>query len=390
LDSIILAGGFATRLRPLTLTRPKPLLPILDKPLLDWILSDLFMINSLNKVMFSLHNMADQIMSHVKNRWFSYGDKLEYFIEEKPLGDGGALINVIKDLRDKIDYPLLVLNGDLFMQIDYQKVINYHEKRGGLMTIVGTYVDDVSKYGFLKISDNDVLSEIIEKPKDLVGREGFVNAGVYILSEESVNIILSDEDIIKKSLDYERKISIAKDLIPLLIRKGDVYVYRHDGLWIDIGSPGDYFKANIHAIKILCGKNTCADPTAELDSDVKIEDPVFIGRNVRIKNGSVIGSESILMNDVYIGRGVYIENSLIMNNTHVEDYSIIRGAIIGENNRIGRWARIYRETVLGSSIYIGDHICLPPKTKVLPYKEINEDICLKYFTDKKEGDNIII
>lgn len=386
---VILAGGFATRLRPLTLTRPKPLLPILDRPLLEWILSDVSREGVFSRIVLSLHNMADQIISYVKNRWSVLEGLLRHVIEERPLGDGGALINIVEKLGGEVSYPLTVINGDLFMKISFRDLLDYHKKRGGLATIVATYVDDVSRYGLLKTSGEDLLLEIVEKPRELAGRRGLVNAGVYVFSREALDIIVREYSRSVET-NTSRKIGLARDVIPRLIERGDVYVYRYSGVWSDIGTPGDYFRANIEAIEILSDRRVYIDPSARIDGDVKIQAPVYIGRDVVIRGGSVIGPRTVLMTATSVGRGVYTEDAIVMSESSIGDYSMIKGAIIGEKNMIGRWARIYRDVVLGSSVYTGDHVCIPPRTRVLPYKELEEDLCQKRLMTGAEPEEHII
>ncbi|MEZ0290042.1 MAG: NDP-sugar synthase [Sulfolobales archaeon] len=364
---IILAGGFATRLRPLTLTRPKPLLPILDKPLLDWIYESLIREN-VKRITLTLYNMADQIIEHVRTNWRN-NVKIDYVLERTPMGDGGAIVNVVNTLAGDIEYPVIVMYGDLFTTISLGSVYRFHLENNGLMTVVGVYVNDVSRYGVLEVSENNTLKKILEKPRELAGREGLVNAGIYIVSEEAVRIM---REIAERRSE---KISIARDIIPRLIERGDVHVYIHQGVWNDIGTPRDYFKTNLEALKLLSEQETYIDPDAKISSRAKILGPAYIGKNVVIRDSVVIGKNTIIMEDTRIEEGVYIEDSLIMRKSEIGSHTVVRGSIIGENNYIGKWVRIYDESVLGASIYISDLVCLPSRTLVLPYKEINEDLC---------------
>ncbi|MEM0260336.1 MAG: NDP-sugar synthase [Sulfolobales archaeon] len=385
MNVIILAGGFATRLRPLTITKPKPLLPILDKPLLDWAYDNMVN-NNVSRIILSLYNMADLIMSHVRNSWVKNDIKVEYVIEEKPSGDGGALAYTIKNLGNSLSYPVIISYGDLFTTASYKELYDFHLRRGGLMTLAGTRVSDVSRYGFLEVSEKGVLKRIIEKPRELTGVAGLVNAGIYVISEEASAII---ERISSEGFG---KVSIAKDILPRIISAGDVYVYIYEGIWSDIGTPRDYYRANLMALKILSGGGSYIDPTARISSRAIVQDPVYIGRNVVIKDNAVVGRNTIVMSDSEIREGAYVEESMIMRKSIIDEHSIIRGSIVGEDSYIGRWVRIYEESVLGSSVYVRELSCLPPKTMVLPYKEISEDLCLRKikYTKPEEDPGFIV
>ncbi len=386
MDAIILAGGFATRLRPLTLTIPKPLLPILRKPLLEWIYEDLLSEN-VSRIILSLHNMADKIIEHYRKKFPNA--PIRPLIEDKPLGDGGSLLNTLENLGESIDYPVIVLYGDIFTRISYRDLYNFHVKNGGLATMVGVYVNDVSRYGLLQVSERNILKKIIEKPKDYPEKKGLVNAGIYVFSREILDLVKN----IRSEKSKREKISIARDLIPVLIDKGDVYVYRYDGVWSDIGTPIDYFRANIEALQSVLKTTLHIDQSAKVDPEARVEGPAYIGENVKIRKDSYIGENVIIMSDVEIGEGVYIENSLIMSGTSIKDHSFIRGSIIGESNIIGRWVRIYDGSILGSSIYVHDGVCIPSKTLILPHKEILDDHCEKKFSktiSQETESNIII
>lgn len=384
MDIVILAGGFATRLRPLTLTIPKPLLPILGRPLLDWIYEDLVKENT-SRIVLSLHNMADRIIDHTTRNWTEI--PVRHVLEERPLGDGGSLLHTLNSVGEEISYPVIVMYGDIFTKISYREIYDYHIKRGGLATIVGVYVNDVSRYGLLEVSENSALIKIIEKPKDLSGVKGLVNAGIYVFSEEIKELI---REFTTK--DKKDKISIARDLIPRLLKKGDVYVYRYEGVWSDIGTPSDYFRANIEALRNILKTDIYISENAEIGSNTKIDGPVYIGDNVVIGSNVRIGENVFIMGNVRIGDGVYIDNSLVMRDTVVGDYSVIKQAIVGESNIIGKWVRIYNGSILGSSIYLYDLICIPPGTLILPHKEISEDYCEKRIRRDKaqEGSEIIL
>lgn len=355
--ALILTGGFATRLRPLTLTKPKALLPILDKPLLDWIIEGLSS-SKIRDIVLSV-----RYLSHlIKNR-YGDGSKLnldvKYLEESKPLGDAGPL--KLAHEKGEIDQAFFTIYGDVFSDVDYSEVYNYHKKKGGIATLVLTIVDDPSRYGVVVLDDEGKIKRFVEKPKG-TPPSNIVNAGVYVFEPEVIKYIPSK---------FPAKISA--DLIPKLLKAGDVYGFIHKGIWSDIGVPADYRKANYMALTKLY-PNSYIDPSVKIEEDVEIVDPVFVSRNVVVGKGSKLGPLTIVNEAVQIGKFCRIMGSIIMMGTLIESSSVIRNSIVGEKSFIGKWVRIEDSTVIGDEVVVNDEIYIARKAVILPFKELTFDI----------------
>lgn len=273
---IILAGGLATRLRPLSYSRPKPLLPVLDREIIDWIMESITRI-PLNRVFISIRYMGDLIKEHMEKVWSEFKDRLIFVMENKPLGDAGpiSLINEKYELTD----TFLVVYGDILSNIDANALVNFHEKMGGTATITLTRVDDVSRYGVAQLDETNRIINFIEKPKQYVG-SNLINAGFYVFTKEVIKLIPKNP---------ENQVKLAIDVIPKLLRMGEVYGYIHNGLWFDIGTPEDYMRANFSVLTSRCRdiNNGCIN--IDLPSTVTIQPPVYLGLTLLLEATQRLG-----------------------------------------------------------------------------------------------------
>ncbi|RLG86734.1 MAG: NDP-sugar synthase [Thermoprotei archaeon] len=357
IKAIILTGGFATRLRPLTLTRPKSLLPILDKPLLDWIIEQLSR-SGISNIILSVRYLAEMI----KKRYgtgIDYGVSIDYAEEVKPLGDAGPIryINELQELNE----TFLVIYGDVFSNVNYQEVINFHRKRGGIATIVLTEVEDPSRYGVAVLDEESRILKFVEKPPKEQAPSNTINAGVYVFEPEVI-----------KYIPKRYPCKLAKEVIPKIVSEGLAYGYVYKGLWFDIGVPMDYLRANIEALKFFYPRGYVANDTEV--NDVEILHPTYISRSVKINKGSKIGPYTIIGRDCNIANTVRIKNSLLFNNVIIESGSYIDSAIISERCVIGKWVRIEPQCVVGDEVVISDEVFISRGTIILPFKEIDSNI----------------
>ncbi len=359
--ALILAGGFATRLRPLSYTRPKPLLQILNRPIIDYILEKVVNLD-VDTIYISVRYMAEKIIEHVDTSWENYKDKIQYLIEDRPLGDAGPLKFLVNKAISE-NKTILVLNGDIFSNIELGEVLRFHKKKGGIATLVLTRVTgDLSRYGVATVDAEQRIVSFVEKPKD-ARPEGLVNAGVYIFEPEVFNYIEFRDD---------RPMKLSIDVIPRLLKYGDVYGFIHEGYWFDIGTPEDYLRANFTALEYMClnDNSDCIKGVCE----GTIHEPCFIDDGVYVKKDSEIGPYTIILRGSRIEGTVKISNSILLNHVTVNKGTYITGAIIGEHTYIGKWVRIESGTVIGDYTYIADNTYIARGAKIGPHREITESI----------------
>ncbi len=358
-DVIILAGGLATRLRPLSYSRPKPLLPVLDKEIIDWIMESITRI-SLGRIFISIRYMGDLIKEHMESVWSDLRDRLIFVTENKPLGDAGPISLI--DEKYGLSDTFLVVYGDILSDIDASALVKFHEKMGGIATITLTRVDDVSRYGVAQLNEDNRIINFIEKPKQYVG-SNLINAGFYVFTKEVTKLIPRNP---------ENQVKLAIDVIPKLLRVGEVYGYIHNGLWFDIGTPEDYMRANFKVLASRCMSGNCIN--VDLPSSVTIQPPVYIGPNVTIGGNAEIGPNVIIHRNTKIGDTVKLINSLIFEGSSLCNGVYVSGSIIGSNAYFGKWVRVEDGSVIGDGVYVKDTVFIARNTKIGPYREIMESI----------------
>ncbi|MEM1597333.1 MAG: NDP-sugar synthase [Pyrobaculum sp.] len=347
--SIVLAGGFATRLRPLSYTKPKPLFPVLGKPVLDWVLEKAV---EVGEPVVSARYLSNLIRSHVSSKW---GGRVRVVEEDRPLGDGGAVKNVVMSLG--IEGPVLVANGDVFTDIAAREMWEFHKKMGGVATIafIEVPVEEVSKFGIAKLDESGRVVQFVEKPKEPVGN--LANAGFYIFEPEAL----------KEFPDLNSgEVKIAKHVIPKLLQKFDVYGYVHRGLWFDIGTHQDYLRANFAALE------QCKSCTPELPG-AKVIPPVYIGEEAAVSAGSVVGPYVVLGSRCKVGPHVRIRESVLMDGVVVDAGAYISGSIVGEGVALGKWARL-AGAVVADGVYVRDEVYVGRGAAVGPNREVEHDV----------------
>lgn len=354
MKAVILAGGFGTRLRPLSCTRPKLLFPIGNKPLLDWTLKNLAGSN-VKEVILAVNYMAEVFIHRYGNT--AYKMKLHYSRETVPLGTGGP----IKKAEDTIghDEPFLVLNGDIFTTINYAEVVKRHEENDAVASIMLYEVEDPSRYGTVERTKNNRVVRFVEKPPKGKAPSNLVNAGIYVLEPEIFNFIPEG-----------KRVSIEREVFPKLAAKKKLYAYDFDGLWIDIGKHEDFLRAN----RLLLDADRRLFKRKPLENSAEIEDPVMIGKNVKVEEKSKIGPYAAIGDDVSLGKGVRIENSIIFPNAIISDFTSIKGAIIGEGAILGKWVKVEDNCIVGDYAVISDNITLTQGVTVCPSKEVTESV----------------
>jgi bifunctional UDP-N-acetylglucosamine pyrophosphorylase/glucosamine-1-phosphate N-acetyltransferase len=300
MQAVILAAGEGIRLRPLTENRPKVLLPIVNKPLIDYQL-ELLKKLKIDDIAIVVGYKKEKIIEHLKNKG------VKFFVQEKQLGTAHALAQVKNFVKDKF----LLIYGDLFFTDSLKKLISYNKP-----TLSVVKVKDVSRFGKVEIKNGKVVS-IKEKVAE---GEGMINAGIYILFPEIF-------DAIEKTELSERK---EYELTDSLMKLKEVYAYPLEGYWSDIGYPWEYLDVNffmLSKIKFFVGKNT------KIWKNATLKKPVIIGDNCEIKNCVI--ENSVIGDNCKIGEFSIVKRSIVMNGSKVPHLNYVADSIIGENCNLG-------------------------------------------------------
>jgi NDP-sugar pyrophosphorylase family protein len=345
MQALILAGGKGTRLRPLTVYTPKPVVPVLNRPFLLYQI-EILRQAGIKDITLSLNYQPDKIEQQLGDG-SNFGVRLGYVTEPSPMGTGGAYKYAANEIRE----TTVVFNGDVLTNLDVFKVIGFHQQMKADATIVLTPVENPSAYGLVETETNGRVSRFLEKPKpeELAGlKTNNINAGIYILEPGVLDLIPEGEN---SSFEY--------NVFPeLLRREKDFYAFIMDkNYWRDIGTPESYLRAHhdflgglIKGFKIEKKAESDVATMASVDQASILGEGCIVKPNARIIN-SVIGA------GVHIEEKAVVENSVIWAHTRVSTQAQIRDSIVGRSCHIGRNA------VVGSGAVLGDKTSLTDYTK---------------------------
>ena len=355
LKTLVLAGGFGTRLRPLSCSRPKALFPVANKPLIDYTLESLSEAG-VETVVLAVYYMAESLVRYLGPTKNDLG--ILYLREQRPMGTGGP----IRQARDMMNgEKFMVMNGDLHTDFDYKRLINYHEEKGGIATVALTQVEDPYRYGSVELDWEGRITRFVEKPELGKAPSNLINAGIYVLEPEIFDYIPDGG-----------KVRIETQVFPKLAEEQQLYGFESHGFWMDIGEPIDYLNAN--AAVLARQRKVIKPDSIEIDATAVISGPCNFGENVKIGADSRIGPNVSLANDVQIGKGCRIENSIIFAGAVIEDYSSVKNAILGENSVLERWVKVESGSLIGDFAQIGDGVTITEGVSICPSKSIEESI----------------
>lgn len=331
MKALFLAGGMGTRLQPLTDNLPKPMVPIMNKPLLERTLLNLKKCG-ISEVVISTCYHPEYIEDYFKDG-NTVNLKMDYIIEESPMGTGGA----IKMGEEYFDETFIVFNADILSDIDLSKMIDFHKTKQALATIAVTEVKDPSMYGVIEYDSNGYAITFKEKPKAGETDSKSINAGIYIF-----------EPAIFKEIAAGRSVSIEREVFPKLLEKAEkIAIYQNGSYWMDIGTIEKYRQTHWD---IMNGKCKLVDCNFNSDK-------ISFGKNVKIHPSSIITGPAFIGDNTTIGAKVIINHSVIGNNVSIGADSRIMGSILWNDVIISKDARLV-DTVVTSSCYEEDDINL--------------------------------
>ncbi|HVG55686.1 MAG TPA: NDP-sugar synthase [Vicinamibacterales bacterium] len=348
MKAILLAGGKGTRLRPLTIHTPKPIVPIFNRPFLHYQIDRLKQVPEIDEVILSL-NYQPRRIEEIFGDGSDVGIKIRYVVEPAPLGTAGAVRYAGDNLTDSV----VVFNGDVLTQIDLAAVIALHRERQAKATIVLTPVENPSAYGLVETDAAGNITRFLEKPKPEEITTNHINAGIYVLEPDTFDRIPPDVSW-----------SIERSFFPSLIERNETFVaYVYDGYWIDIGTPEKYTQVHRDIMDGrfvaapfagLSGTRTAVAADARIESGATIEGPCFIDEGVSVKAGARIGPYSVIGRQTQIEENAVVEGSIIWPNCRISREAGVRNAIVGRNCHVGRNVTLDQGAVLGDKTTLTD------------------------------------
>jgi mannose-1-phosphate guanylyltransferase len=285
--------------------------------------------------------------------------KITYSREKTPMRTGGA----IKYAENLIGWkePFLVLNGDIFTNFDYIDILNTHKENDGIATIAIYKVDDPSRYGTVKLFEGNRVDQFVEKAPRAQAPSNLINAGVYVLDPKIFEYIPGG-----------RPVSIEHEVFPRLAKEGKLFAHEFKGVWVDIGKPADYLRAN----KILLDEETkkTAPPKNVNLKNVKINQPIMIDVGVKVGYGSQVGPYTVIGKDVVLGENVILENSVVFSDVTISDNASITGAVIGQGVTIGCNTTIMEGSIIGDYVTVQDNLTISKNVNICHSKIVNESV----------------
>lgn len=361
-----MAGGKGTRLRPLTCNRPKPMVPIINRPIMEHIVR-LLARNGFTDIIVTLCYLPEIIQDYFGDG-AAWGTNMSYVIEDVPLGTAGSVKNV--ERQSRLDATFLVMSGDAMTDIDIREAIEFHKEKGAIATIVLTRVLTPLEYGVVITDPDGRIRRFLEKPSWSEVFSDTVNTGIYIL----------EPDVLER-FDAGQEFDFSKNLFPLLLKRGDpLFGYVAGGYWCDVGTLDQYLQTHYD---ILAGRARVDMPGAEVREGVFVgEDvdihpnahlvpPIVIGNGTRIKKNALIEGFTVIGNQNVINEEASIKKSIIWDNTYLGKQTELRGAIICSRSSIKSKSAIFEGAVIGANCSIGERSIIKPNVKIWPDKTVD-------------------
>jgi mannose-1-phosphate guanylyltransferase len=355
MQALILAGGEGTRLRPLTSTVPKPVVPLVDRPfiafMIDWLSG-----HGVDDIVMSCGHLASGVRN-VLGDGEAFGIRLRYVEEPRPLGTGGAL----KFAEQLLDERFLMLNGDVLTDLDVSAQLDQHERTGAMATLALTPVEDPTAYGLVRIAGDCAVTEFVEKPSpDQIDTRN-ISAGVYVLERSVLELLQAGEPA-----------SIERDVFPRLVGDG-LYGCVARGYWLDIGTPERYLQGTFDILEGSVGTQVaermgsgylCIEQGVE--SEGRIVPSALVESGCRIGEGARIGGRAVLEHGVSVGENTTIEGSVVMRGAEIGANCTLRGCIVAGGVRIGDNCVVEGMSVLGEGVTIGTGNVVSNGARIFP------------------------
>ncbi len=360
-----MAGGKGTRLRPLTCQLPKPMVPLLQKPVMQYSI-ELLKKHGITDIAVTVQYLPDEIRDYFGDGE-EFGVRLTYFEEIEPLGTAGS----VKQAEEFLNEPFVVVSGDALTDFDLQAGIKFHEQNDALVSIFMKQVACPLEFGVIMTNQDDEIVRFLEKPSLSEVFSDTVNTGIYVMDPSIFSYIEEG-----KSVDF------SKDVFPrLLEEKAGMYGYAADGYWSDIGNLEQYrqahmdilnrdVKASIMGIEVEPG--IFVDQTTTIEEGAVIEAPSFIGKNSTVRKHAKVGPYSVVGSNTIISEEATIKRSVVWNGVFVGRQSELRGVTICDGVKMGAKSSAYEQAVIGRQSEIGEEASIQPGMKIWPHKRIAE------------------
>ncbi len=365
MKAVIMAGGEGTRLRPLTINRPKPMVAIVDRLVLHHII-ELLKIHKITDVVITVQYLANVLQDYFGDG-SNYGINITYSLEEIPLGTAGS----VKNAEHLLHEPFLVISGDALTDFNLTDIINFHNKNNALATMTLTRVPNPLDYGVIITDEQGNVRQFLEKPSWGEVFSDTVNTGIYVLDPEVLRLV-----------EKGKKVDWSRDVFSRMLRKeGDLMGYITDGYWTDVGNIEEYMRAcsdylldkvSLPRVGQHIGGNIWVDRDADIAPDAQLHGAIYLGHGAKIRNGVIIHGPAFIREYTVVDSHANIDRSMIWRNSYIGERAELRGAIVLRQTNIRSRAVLFEGVVIGDGVHIGSGAVIRPNVKIWPSKEVDE------------------
>lgn len=364
MKAVVMAGGEGTRLRPMTASMPKPLLPVANRPIMEHVLR-LLKRHGLTETVVTVQFLA----SLVKN-YFGDGEELgmdlTYAHEEKPLGTAGSVKNAEEALREE---PFLVISGDALTDIDLTELIAFHRDRGAMVTVCLTRVPNPLEFGITIVDDDGRVERFLEKPTWGQVFSDTVNTGIYVMEPEVFQYVEAGIPV-----DW------SGDVFPQLMKEGrPIFGYVAEGYWEDVGTHESYVKAQADVLEgkvdveidgFEISPGVWIAEGAEVHPDAKLRGPLYVGDYAKIEAGAEIREHTVIGSNVVVKSDAFLHRAVVHDNVYIGPQTNLRGCVVGRNTDVMRAARVEDGAVIGDECLVGEESVVQGNVRVYPFKTV--------------------
>ena len=359
-----MAGGEGTRLRPMTANQPKPMLPVVNRPIMEHAL------RLLRQHGFEETVVTVQFLASLVRNYFGdgedFGMSLQYATEQTPLGTAGSVRNAEDALRDE---PFLVISGDALTDMDLTGLVRFHQDSGALVTVGLARVPDPLEFGIVISDDDGRIQRFLEKPTWGQVFSDTVNTGIYVMEPE-----------VLKEVESGGSVDWSSDVFPRLLDRGaPIYGYVAEAYWEDVGTHESYLKAQAD---VLSGRvqadidgfelspGVWVAEGAEVDPDATLTGPLCVGDYAKVEAGAQLREYTVVGSNVVVKEGAFLHRAVVHNNVYVGTGATLRGCVVGKNTDVMASARIEESAVVGDECVIEPEAYISAGVKVYPFKTI--------------------
>ena len=363
MKAVILAGGEGTRLRPLTSNQPKPMIPLVNRPMLEHIVH-LLARHGFDDIVVTVAYLANQIRDYFGDGT-DFGVRMRYATEEQPLGTAGS----VRNAADELDEPFLVISGDVLTDLDLTEFVAAHRASGAAASIALKQVENPLEFGIVITRSDGSIERFLEKPTWGEVFSDTINTGIYVLEPSIFDHIPPGEVV-----------DFSSDVFPALLAAGDrIHGYVADGYWEDVGTTEAYLSAHVDVLDgrvdvvldgFRMGDGIWLGEGAEVDPDAVLVAPVVVGPNCRIDAGARIGAYSVLGTDVVVRSGARIEHTVCHDHVYVGRDVSLRAAVVGRSSDLRPHARLEEDVVVGDECFVGEGAVVNPGVRIYPFKTV--------------------